>query len=118
MKTDEVIPYFSNSEQMLLSEFEEAFYDNMRQYSLHNLSFAEDISHEKIIEALQKSLHVCHLAGINSGLHFKKIYIYDAEISAIHIDWRMSKRAVNLMITQISSVNEKTARWLWQLADL
>jgi hypothetical protein len=30
----------------------------------------------------------------------------------------MSKRAVNLMATQIPTQNEKTARWLWELADL
>jgi hypothetical protein len=82
------------------------------------LPFIEEISQENILEALQKSLQVCQLAGINSKQHFKKIYIYDDVVNSIHIDWKMSKRAVNLMATQIPTQNEKTARWLWELADL
>ena len=117
MNTDAIIRYYSNAEQNEINEFEEAFYDSLRQYSLRHLPFSEDILHENVVEAIRKSLQVCHLAGIDSGLHFKKIYVYDAEISAMHIDWRMSKKAVNLMVTQISALNEGTARWLWKLAD-
>jgi hypothetical protein len=118
MKTDYITLYFSNEEQVAAGEFEEAFYSSLRQYSLRHLPFINDISQENIAEALQKSLQVCRLAGINSKQHFKKIYVYDADISTIHIDWRMSKRGVNLMVTQISSLNEKMARWLWELSDL
>ncbi len=117
MNTAVIIRYSSNAKQDVANEFEEAFYDSLRQYSLRHLPFTEDISHERIEDALQKSLQICHLAGINSGLHFKKIYVYDAESSVLQIDWRMSKRAVNLMVTQISALNEGTARWLWELAN-
>ncbi len=118
MKTTKITRYTSNEEQITLSEFEEAFYNSLRQYSLRHLTFAEDVTHENILEALKKSLQVCHLAGINSRHHFKKIYIYDAEISTMHIDWQMSKRGFNLMVMQIPSLNEKKARWLWELANL
>lgn len=116
MKTDYITIYVSNEDQSI--EFEEALHNSLRQYSLLHLPFIEEISQENILEALQKSLQVCQLAGINSKQHFKKIYIYDDVVKSIHIDWKMSKRAVNLMATQIPTQNEKTARWLWELADL
>lgn len=116
METGVIISYSSTAKQNEANEFEEAFYDSLCQYSLRDLQFVEGISHERIEEALQKSLQICHLVGINSSLHFKKIYVYDAENNVLHIDWRMSKRAVNLMITQISALNEGTARWLWELS--
>jgi hypothetical protein len=116
MKTDYITIYASNEDQSV--EFEEALHNSLRQYSLLHLPFIEEISQENILEALQKSLQVCQLAGINSKQHFKKIYIYNDVVKSIHIDWKMSKRAVNLMATQIPTQNEKTARWLWELADL
>jgi hypothetical protein len=66
MKTDYITLYFSNEEQVAAGEFEEAFYSSLRQYSLRHLPFINDISQENIAEALQKSLQVCRLAGINS----------------------------------------------------
>lgn len=116
MKTDYITIYASNEDQT--AEFEEALYNSLRHYSLRHLPFIEEISQENLLEALQKSLQVCQLAGINSKQHFKKIYIYDDVVKTIHIDWKMSKRAVNLIATQIPTQNEKTARWLWELADL
>lgn len=120
MKTDYITIYSSNNDtaKNSLAEFEEAFYNSLCQYSLRHLPFVEDISPENLLEALQKSIRVCHLAGINSKQHFKKVYIYDDDIKAIQIDWKMSKRAVNLMATQIPTLNEKTASWLWELANL
>ncbi|WP_435353063.1 hypothetical protein [Emticicia sp. SJ17W-69] len=117
MKTEYITLYSSNEEQAALGEFEDAFYNSLRRYSLRHLPFVEEVSQEKILEALQKSLQVCQLAGINSKQHFKQIYIYDDNIKTIHIDWKMSKRAVNLMATQIATLNEKTARWLWELSE-
>jgi len=103
MKTDYITIYASNEDQSI--EFEEALHNSLRQYSLLHLPFIEEISQENILEALQKSLQVCQLAGINSKQHFKKIYIYDDVVKSIHIDWKMSKRAVNLMATQIPTQN-------------
>lgn len=106
------------SSENTIANFEDAFYSSLCQYSLQHLPFVENISQENLLEALQKSLQVCHLAGINSKQHFKKIYIYDDNVKTIHIDWKMSKRALNLMATQFPTHNEKTALWLWELANL
>jgi hypothetical protein len=75
------------------------------------------ISEEQLLEALQKSEQVCRLLGVNSVQHFKKIYVYDPAASSMHIDWRMTKKGLNLMVMQTPSMNEKMARWLWELAD-
>ena len=117
MKNDEISVFPTQNNHFKMDEFEEALQDSSRRYSLRQLNFLEDISEEQIFEALQKSMKVCHLAGINSVLHFKKIYVYNPEISAIQIDWRLSKNGLNLMIMQTPSLNERMARWLWELAD-
>jgi hypothetical protein len=120
MKTEYITIYASDEDSSAntIANFEDAFYSSLRQYSLQNLPFVENISPENILEALQKSIQVCHLAGINSKQHFKKIYIYDDDIKTVHIDWKMSKRALNLMATQFPTHNEKTALWLWELSNL
>ena len=118
MKNDEIIVSLIQNNSFMMSDFEEALRSSMRRYSLRHLDFMDDISQEQILEALQKSMQVCRLAGINSVQHFKKIYVYDPEVSTMHIDWRMTKKGLNLMIMQTPSMNEKMARWLWELADL
>ena len=110
--------YSSTKVQLSVSEFEDAFYNTKRRYSLRHLVFSGDVSQENIMVALQKSIQICNLASINSRHHFKKIYVYDAALTTLCIDWRMSKKGFNLMIMQLPSLNEKIARWLWELTDL
>ena len=100
------------------SDFEEAFYNSKLVYSLRHLAFNKDISQEIIAEALQKSLQVCFLAGVNSKHHFKKIFVFDSNTGSLYTDWLMSKKGFNLMMTQIPLQNENLARWLWQLANV
>jgi hypothetical protein len=118
MKKIEIIQYHSNKKEDSLSEFEEALFRSLRQYSIRHLQFENDISPENILEAIQKSLNVCHLAGINSQHHFKKIYVFDADINSVLVDWQMTKSGFNLMLMNIPTLNEKKAQWLWKLADL
>jgi hypothetical protein len=99
------------------NEFEEAYYNSRLRYSLRHLAIIENISHEFIMEALQKSLKVCHLLSINSDHHFKKIYVFDSISETLHTDWIMSRNGFNLMVMQIPSMNEKIAEWIWELAD-
>lgn len=117
MKINEVTLLSSNNNQFLVNDFEEAFLNSLRRYSMKHLPYTEEVSQENIMEALQKSLQLCHLAGINGSQHFKKIFIYDADVHAIQVDWRMSKKGLNLMVMQSSQLNERLARWLCELAD-
>lgn len=118
MKTDEIMIVSSNYNTISMDDFEENFLASMRRYSVRHLPFSPEISQENILEALQKSLKVCQLAGINGKHHFKKIFVYDADIHAIQIDWQMSKKGFNLMVMHSPEINEKMARWLCKLADL
>jgi hypothetical protein len=118
MSKTHVIHYYLNENKLFNNHFEEAFYHSKLKYSLRHLSFTENISEEIIQEALKKSLQVCYLAGINSKHHFKQIFVFDEKSNSLYTDWLMSKKGFNLMIMQISSINESVARWLWQLADL
>ena len=118
MKNNEIALFSMRESKFIMNDFEEAIHTSMRKYSLRQLNFMDNIAHEQILEALQKSMQVCHLAGVNSIQHFKKIYVYDAEVSTMHIDWQMTKKGLNLMVMQTPSMNEKMARWLWELADL
>jgi hypothetical protein len=118
MKNEEITISPLGGNSFMKFDIEEAMQNSMRRYSLRHLNFMEDISEEQISEALQKSMQVCRLLGINSVQHFKKIYVYDPEVSTMQIDWRMTKKGLNLMVMQTPSMNEKMARWLWELADL
>jgi hypothetical protein len=118
MKNNEIAVFSLRNNPFMMNDFEEALQNSMRRYSLSHLNLMDDISEEQLLEALQKSMKVCRLAGVNSVQHFKKIYVYDPEVSSMQIDWRMTKKGLNLMIMQTPSMNEKMARWLWELADL
>ena len=118
MKNEEIAVFPFHHNLLMMNDLEEALQNSMRKYSLRHLNFMEYISEEQILEAIQKSMQVCRLAGVNSVHHFKKIYVYDPEVSSMHIDWRMTKKGLNLMVMQTSSMNEKMARWLWELANL
>jgi hypothetical protein len=116
MKTDYLTLYSSTPRQCASSEFEEAVFNSTLQYSLRHLPVTEDVLQEKILEALQKSILICSLAGVNSKQHFKQMYVFDGNTGALHIDWRMSKKGLNVMMMQIPALNEKIAQWLWELA--
>jgi hypothetical protein len=118
MKTYGIVPNMTRNYQIHIMDFEEAIYNSKLHYSLLHLSFAENISLENILEALQKSLQICQLAGIETKHHFKQIYIYDLTNKTMLIDWRMSKKGFNLMVMQFPSLNKKEALWLWELASI
>jgi hypothetical protein len=117
MKSDHTIYYPANNSQFASAQFEEALYDSMLRYSLQHLKAIGNVSQENILYSLKKSLQICSLLGINSKYHFKQIYVFDAEIDILKIEWLMSKKGFNLMIMQISPMNENMARWLWELTD-
>ncbi len=109
--------YLSTRRHYQTSDFEDSFYDSKLIYSLQHITFIGDISQENTMEALQKSLQTCYLAGINSKHHFKQIFVFDTSIGTLRLDWLMSRTGFNLMIIQIPSLNEKSAQWLWKLAN-
>ncbi len=109
--------YLTTKQDFHSNKIEENYFDSMLIYSLHHIAFLGNISEENSVEALQKSIKVCFLAGINSNHHFKRIYVFDSTIGTLRIDWRMSKTALNLIIIQTPSLNDKMAIWLWKLAN-
>jgi hypothetical protein len=118
MNKTHIIHYSSNRHPVADNNFEEAFYHTQLKYSLRHFAFSKDISKEMIAEAIQKSLQICRLAGINSKHHFKQIFVFDVNSTTLYTDWLMSKKGFNLMIMQLPLQNENLARWLWQLANL
>jgi hypothetical protein len=116
MKTHAIVTTRRFDYISILEDFEEAYYDSNLKYSLRHIALIENISEVESTRALQKSLQTCHLVGIESTHHFKKIYIYDEAIHSIYIDWIMSQKGFNLMVMQFRSMSEKKARWLWELA--
>jgi hypothetical protein len=117
MSIQHITIQYTSRQQLAINNFEDAFYDSLLRYSLKQLTFGEDLSEQTIIEALQKSIQVCFMLNINSRHHFKKIYVSNSVTGTVHVDWLMSKRGFNLMIMQIPSLNERRAKWLWQLSE-
>ena len=116
MDTFQIIPYNSNDYNSVLKDFEDAICYATLKYSLRHLAFIENISEEDSLQALQKALQICQLAGIECKYHFNKIYIYDEVDHTLKTDWLMSKKGFNLMVIQFPSLNEKKALWLWKIS--
>lgn len=117
MKTDRVKYYPSIINELSKNQIENAWSDFTLFYSFRHLTHIEDISQENIMEAVQKSLQICHLAGINSKHHFKQIFVFDLATKTLFVDWRMSKTGFNLLMIQMPVKNYKLAYWLWKLSE-
>lgn len=118
MEQNIIIRYTGIQNQKAVADFENAIFDSLCKYSFRHLPSSEKITEEIIQEALQKSLQICQLAGVNSQDHFKKVFVYDDHEHSIIIDWKMSKKAVNLMVTQMTEPDRNTAQWIWKLVDI
>jgi hypothetical protein len=112
------ITRYSSYNNFPSDEFEDALSSAALRYSLEHLILTGMTSGDDILKALQKSIQVCALTGVNSRHHFRKIFVFDSTTGALHTDWLMSKKGFNLMIIHSPLLNEKIARWHWQLAEL
>ncbi len=117
MKAEDFTNYPIKTKLIYSTEFEDAFYDSMLVYSLFDLSGLGNISEENALQALQKSIETCCLAGININHHFKQVYIFDTSIHTLRADWRLSRTGLNLIIIQVPFLNNKIAVWIWKLAE-
>lgn len=114
----QVTRYLSESTPLGLNEFEEALRHSLRRYSVRHLVRIGIVSQKHVLEALEKSMQVCSLAGINIDHHFEKIYLFDAATGTTYTDWLMTKKGFNLMIMQYPVLNEQIALWLCELSEL
>ncbi len=97
--------------------FEDALHQSQCCYSLQKCVRMGLGSPEDLLEALEKAVRVCALAGISARHHFRKVYLSDPQSGVSLVDWLMSKRGFHLVIMQASLVNEQAAKWLWERAD-
>lgn len=117
METCSITLYRSQQSFSAPDEFEEALRHRALCYSMRHILFTEADALQNLQEALQKCMQVCRLAGINSHEHFKPLYVFDSTTGITYTDWLMSKKGFSLMIMHLP-LNEQTARWLWELADV
>ena len=118
MKKHEIVPYSTENYLAFLNELKESILNTNLQYSISDFQLIQEISDHKIEDAIKNAIAICHLVGIESKFHFKKIYIFDLDKNTLNIDWRMSKKGFNLVFMQFQKLNQKNAIWLWQLADV
>jgi hypothetical protein len=108
---------FSTHKPFTISCFEDAIFYSKRKFSINQLTISGNISEENLEEAIKKAEQICRLAGMNSHQHFQKIYVYEPNNENVHIDFKMSRSAFNLLIMQLQQLNENRAKWLWELAE-
>lgn len=118
MKKHVLVPYVTQNYLAFLTPLKESILHANFHYSTFNLKLIQEIADDEMDEAIKNALSICCLVGIESKLHFKKIYVFDANTNTIHTDWRMSKKGFNLVAMQFQKLNQKKAIWLWQLADI
>jgi hypothetical protein len=118
MNTINIIPYHEEHIHAVLADFEEMVQGSMLVYSMRHLVSAGITSRENFKMALAKAMQVCNYAGINTAYHFRQVYVFDAEADSLDTDWWMSKQGFKLIIMQYPHINERLARWLWELSDI
>lgn len=93
------VPAFRN--QFSFWELADAYYLCMFTHSIRQLSILGNFTPESIFIAMQKSFEICNLIGVNAKHHYKKVFVYDAQMGVTSIDWLMSKKGYNLMKSQL-----------------
>ncbi|MCX6188842.1 MAG: hypothetical protein NTW54_04455 [Bacteroidetes bacterium] len=117
MNTFQIRNYAYPCNDSCQQEFEDALCFSNRCYSIQHLISSGVIAPDEMLEALQKAMKVCSLAGVDSSHHFKKIYIYDETENKTYIDWMMTKKGLSLILIQYPLLNEKLARWIVDLTE-
>ena len=118
MKNHAIVPYATENYLAFLKDLKESILYSSLQYSSNDLQLIQEMSHNDIDQAIKNAIAICHLVGIESKYHFKKIYFFDLNYNKLNTDWRMSKKGFNLVVMQFQKLNQKNAIWLWQLADI
>lgn len=118
MKNHAIVPYTTQNYLTFLKELKESILYSNLKYSMTDLQLIHEIPNYEIEESIKNAITICHLVGIESKYHFKKIYVFDINHKTINIDWRMSKKGFNLVVMQFQKLNQKNAVWLWKLADV
>jgi hypothetical protein len=117
MQNHSIVPYATENYLAFLKELKESILHSKLQYSSDDLQVFLEMKDNEIEESIKNAITICHLVGIESKFHFKKIYVFDVHHNTINIDWRMSKKGFNLVVMQFQKINKKNAVWLWKLAD-
>ncbi|MBC7525821.1 MAG: hypothetical protein H7239_15465 [Flavobacterium sp.] len=117
MKNNAIVPYATENYLSFLKELKESILHSKLQYSSIDLKLIQEMTYGEVEESIKNAIEICHLVGIESEYHFKKIYVFHVDNNSINIDWRMSKKGFNLVIMQLQKINKKNAIWLWKLAD-
>ncbi len=118
MKNYAIVPYATENYLLFLKDLKESILHYKLKYSIFDLKLIQEMSDEEVEVSIKNAIAICHLVGIESKYHFKKIYVFDINHNSINIDWRMSKKGFNLIIMQFQKLNQKNAVWLWKLADV
>lgn len=116
-KNHDIVPYTTENYLAFLKDLKESILLANLKYAKIDLQLILELSDDEIENSIKNAISICHLVGIDSKYHFKKIYVFDVDYGIINIDWRMSKKGFNLVIMQFQKITPKNATWLWQLAD-
>ena len=117
MKNHAIVTYATENYLSFLKDLKESILYSNLKYSISDLQLIQELPNYEVEDFIKNAISICHLLGIESKYHFKKIYVFDINHKTINIDWRMSKKGFNLVIMQFQKLNQKNATWLWQLAD-
>jgi hypothetical protein len=117
MNSYPIILYRSSENLSAIDEFKEALRNKALHYSMRHIALTGGASLKDLHEALHKCMEVFCLAGISSIDHFKPIFVVDSDSGTTYLDWLMSKKGFSLMVMNLP-LNEKTAQWLLELAEV
>jgi hypothetical protein len=102
----------------IISRFQEAVNDVELCYGTTDLYRAGIESYTDIHEALLKSIHILHLANLDTTKFLKRIYITDIESGNTYSDWRMNKLTFFFVILNSECQNSIILQWKKKILDI
>lgn len=115
METTNLIRYEMNTYHEL-EDFAEMIHSIELKYTTRHLLLI-GLTNEDIQAGINRGMNVCGLNGIDSGDHFRSVYIFDEKTSRIYCDWRMTRQGFTLVIMNTPASNPAIAHWQWELIN-
>lgn len=99
-----------------LDDFAEILHSIEFKYNTAHLAMA-GLKPAEINTAINKAMKVCLLNGIDTGEHFRSLYVFDGKRGNTFCDWRMTWQGFTLAVMNAPVLHMSVAHWQWELVN-
>lgn len=102
----------------IISRFKEAVNDIELCYTISDLYRAGIETENDLNKALQKTIHILHLANLDTTHYIKKIYVTEIDSGKTYIDWRMNKISFFFVLLNSECQNSLILQWKKKILNM